>query len=674
MCMSHLYSNPDSTVSFDALVHFLQSISERVGLSSDSIEILLEQFEGLRVLYGASIPKEDALRIISHQIEVTRTGHIREPVDIVEFVESPEYMNQGAYIRPTILDHLIELHSPENYYYEAVLGGAIGIGKNYFSDMSLAYDLYKLSCLYSPQSYYELAPGSKIVFVHQSKTEKLAKEVVFDQFGGRLDASGYFPSNFSHDRTFKKVMKFPHNIEVLPISSADTSALGMNVFGAVIDEMNFMSKVKKSKRREQFLDQEYDQAEVLYTTILRRMESRFDRLGRLPGKIYLISSANYEEDFIDRKEREAEANPHIFVMHLAQWESFMNKDGTLNRKKYSGKKFFVRKPSENAAGGVYDEKPDVINEEDESNIIEVPIEHKPAFERDLIGSLRDIAGVAVAHSSRFIDKNYITIAFNRYKSIYGENQIFTSQTIELAVNSDIQDLVNTNMLRRLSSHGPFAVHIDLGISGDSAGVAVGHSIGSKDVGLRTAFNPETGEVRRESKGSLPVYGIPGTLQVVPPRGGEIELNTLRELVGIICEHIPVYWLTMDRYQSATFLQYFRSKSVNSSILSLDRKPDPYIETKFAIKEERVYIAENRVLLEEFPNLDQDNTTGKIDHPESGSKDLADSVAGVVYTLSNKRTSYRMKHAPKILPKALPIKQYSRLKDRRPSSGRAPLYS
>jgi hypothetical protein len=404
------------------------------------------------------------------------------------------------------------------------------------------------------------------------------------------------------------------------------------------------------------------------------MESRFDRLGRLPGKIYLISSANYEDDFIDRKEKEAEDNPHIFVMHLAQWESFTNKDGTLSKKKYCGKMFWVRKPSENSAGAIYDNRPEVVEEEDEENLIQIPIEHKPAFDRDLIGSLRDIAGVAVTKTSRFIEKNYIRLAFSKYTSIYGDDQIFNEQSVVLTVNSEVQDLINIDFLRRLSPHGPFAVHIDLAISGDAAGVAIGHSIGSKEVASRLVFNKDTGELRRESKGALPIYGIPGALQVLPPDGGEIELNTLRELVGIVSEYLPIYYLTMDRHQSATFLQYFRSRQVNSSILSLDRSPDPYIETKFAIKEERVYIAVNNVLLEEFPNLDQDNITGKIDHPEGGSKDLADSVAGVVYTLSNKKSSYRLKYAPKILPKAIPIRKGGRATTRRPSSGRSPLYS
>lgn len=671
--MAHLHANQDNTLSFDAISHYLKNIASTAGLSTEVLELILEQFEGLRLLFGDRIPKDDALRIISHQIEVTRTGKIREPVDIVEFTESPEYMGQGAYVRPKVMDHLIALHDPEKYFYEVVLGGGIGIGKNYFADISLGYDLYCLSCLYSPQAFYELAPGSKIVFIHQSKTEKLAKEVVFDHFGNRLELSGYFPRYFMFDKKFRKVMKFPHLIEVMPISSADTSALGMNVFGAVIDEMNFMSKVKKSKKVERYGEQEYDQAEVLYRTILRRMESRFDRLGRLPGKIYLISSANYEGDFIDRKEKEAESNPHIFTMHMAQWESFLERDGSLMKKKYSGEFFFVRKPTDTAAGGVFTTRPIPLNEKDESNILDVPIEHKEAFDRDLIGSLRDIAGVAVTRTSRFISKNYIENSFNLYETIYGKEQIFTQNSLELTANSEVSDLVNYTFLRRLNPHGPFAMHIDLAISGDCAGVAIGHAVGSKEVNFRVSFNPETGEFNKEPKGSLPVFGVPGLLQIVPPKGGEIEIHILRELLSIVCEYIPIYWLTMDRHQSASTLQFFRSRNISTGIISMDRTPEPYTEVKFAIKESRVYMARHEVILEEMPLLDQDNTTGKVDHPDDSSKDLSDALAGVVFSLSQKKASYRIIHRPKVLPLNVPIPRKRVVETRRPSSGREPLY-
>ena len=163
------------------------------------------------------------------------------------------------------------------------------------------------------------------------------------------------------------------------------------------------------------------------------------------------------------------------------------------------------------------------------------------------------------------------------------------------------------------------------------------------------------------------------MQVIPPKGGEIEIHILRELLSIVCEYIPVYWLTMDRHQSASTLQFFRSRNISTGIVSVDRTPEPYSEVKFAIKEGRVYMARHEVLLEEMPLLDQDNTTGKVDHPEDGSKDLSDSLAGVVYSLSQKKASYRISHRPKVLPINVPIPRKRSVVTRRPSSGREPLY-
>src|SRR6056297_2663949 len=48
-------------------------------------------------------------------------------------------------------------------------------GKTYFACGALAYHVYKLSCLYNPQTHYKLAPGSEIVFIMQSVKEDKAR-------------------------------------------------------------------------------------------------------------------------------------------------------------------------------------------------------------------------------------------------------------------------------------------------------------------------------------------------------------------------------------------------------------------------------------------------------------------------------------------------------------------
>ena len=45
----------------------------------------------------------------------------------------------------------------------------------------------------------------------------------------------------------------------------------INVFGGVMDEVNFMANIEKSSSR----GGRFDQADSLYTSLIRRMKSRF---------------------------------------------------------------------------------------------------------------------------------------------------------------------------------------------------------------------------------------------------------------------------------------------------------------------------------------------------------------------------------------------------------------
>ena len=69
---------------------------------------------------------------------------------------------------------------------------------------------------------------------------------------------------------------------------------------------------------------------------------------------------------------------------------------------------------------------------------------------------------------------------------------------------------------------------------------------------------------------------------------------------------------------------------------MDRTPDAYEILKSALYDQRVSIPKNKLLQSELLSLEVDAKTGKIDHPPSGSKDLADALAGVVYGLTMRR--------------------------------------
>ena len=51
---------------------------------------------------------------------------------------------------------------------------------------------------------------------------------------------------------------------------------------------------------------------------------------------------------------------------------------------------------------------------------------------------------------------------------------------------------------------------------------------------------------------------------------------------------------------------------------------------------------------ELVSLERDAKTGKIDHPATGSKDIADSLAGVVYGLTMRREVWGMYSVPTMM--------------------------
>src|SRR3990172_458912 len=179
-------------------------------------------------------------------------GRKFKPIDIQEFIESREYMAQRGHVWPKNMEALWELFHGKNddgthgNYIEAILGGAIGRGKNYTADLGLAYQLYDLSSFHDPQLDYGLAPGSSIVFVQQSKSLTLARKVVFDQFAERIKLSPYFRKFFMFDEQVKSELRFPCNIYIYPVGGNETAALGMNVYGGILDELNFMLKTADS--------------------------------------------------------------------------------------------------------------------------------------------------------------------------------------------------------------------------------------------------------------------------------------------------------------------------------------------------------------------------------------------------------------------------------------------
>jgi hypothetical protein len=573
----------------------------------------------------------------------TPRGHCLDNiVGVEEFVLSSEYMGQRGTIWPGIIEALREVFNPERHYIEIVLTGAIGTGKTYLADLIQAYSVYLLLSYHSPQMEYDMSPGESIYFVFQNRTLTLARKVTFGKFSGLVRSSKFFREKFPPSDQITSELAFPKQIGCIPLAGSDTAALGFNVMGGVIDECNFFARVERSLHTRFTGEEEYDQAENVYRTIIRRMKSRFQRFGSLPGKLCLVSASNYPGDFTDRKVKEAEDDPTIFVYRKSQWDA-------LPRDRFSGKKFLIELGNDYRRSRLIGDAVDVV---DPDSVIEVPIEYKKDFVRDIDAAVRDLAGMPTGVCQPFLSvREKVNEARERcWRDDRGNPyQLFIKDRLQAGwieqhilgpsepgfEETVIRHLVDPRALERLQAvkvSPPCAVHLDLGLTSDNCGIGISRVIGMQPVSRRL-YEDADGKTVVETDVNAPIYEVVGALAIEPPGGGgEIDIDLLLAIVLGIGTIIPIRYGSLDSFESAWLLQAFRKRGMITGIISVDATPLPYLETKAGIYEARMVMPYSEILFRELVYLQRDRKSGKIDHPLGGSKDVADAVAASCWSL------------------------------------------
>lgn len=542
-----------------------------------------------------------------------------EPVPLRTFVEDPYFLNMEGVLYPVVLDCTEEMNN--GLYQETVLTGAIGTGKTTIALVSTAYQLYLLSSYYNPQEIFGLDPSSEIVFIFQSLNATLAKSVDFARFKSMIEKSPYFAENFAFNKDILSELQFPNRIIVKPVSGAETGAIGQNVIGGIIDEMNFMSIVENSKSSVD--GGTYDQAIALYNSIARRRKSRFMAQGKLPGLLCLVSSKRYPGQFTDTKEEESlreielTGKTTIYVYDKKTWD--IKPAGS-----FSGNWFTIfigdggRKPRILAP----DEEVDLV---DDHLLMQIPEEYRMEFEKDMMNSLRDIAGISTLATHPFIvERDKITSSVRQDHLLFGRDKVdFVDTKLEILVKNIIKPEL------------PRFVHIDLAVTGDSAGLAIGTVTGFS----LSETSPDATEL-------MPDIWIDGTLEVNPPKGGEIQFHKIREVLYALKKAgMNIKWVTFDTFQSVDSIQLLRQAGFVVGTQSVDVTTHPYDFTKNALYSGRVSLPEHKKLMVELASLEKDTKKNKIDHPPHGSKDVSDALAGVIYGLTMRREIWSLYGIP-----------------------------
>jgi len=492
---------------------------------------------------------------------------------IREFITSPYYLGRDDVWESIICDL-------ENFYKsgktEAVLCRGIGAGKSYESSIIACYEIMRVLALKNPQEYFGLGEGSEIDFINVSTKEPQARRVVFGEIKNKIDNSFWFQKYYPPNPYVKSELRFPKNVRVVPGGSLETFPLGMNVFSAIMDEAAFYTVTERK-----------DYAEEMYNAINRRIRSRGNENFRNYGKLVIISSPRYVNDYIERKLREADPNNRIYKDRKALWEMKPPES-------YSGEKFKYKS-------------------------LMIPIEHKEDFEKNPEKAERDL----MAMPSKSLEP---------YIKLYDKIKNAISERENPVIGSE--DIDPDFWCKSISN---YVIHVDLALSKDSCGFAMGHWEDGKviiDLLLRLTAKP----------------------------GSEIQFSEVRERIYELSRRkFQIGKVSYDGWQSVDSRQILQRKGYSTSLLSVDRTIEPYDQLKSFLYQGLI----------EFPYADYEDLEGrqprtpveylireleelelikgkKVDHPPKGSKDISDAVAGVCYWFGREAVAVESS-APKSTP-------------------------
>lgn len=518
--------------------------------------------------------------------------------------------------------------------------GSIGFGKTFSASIIISRILYEMSCMVNPQKVFGLSSGSELAIPLISKNLILSKAVMKSAIDDKIKESPYFMTKFAPDFRVDYTL-FPGNIRLMIGSYGSDRILGTNVVSAFCDEMNFPPKKKGQQISTAFGQRKdashFDIVEKIYRGLLRRIKSRFQHVsGWFPGMIVLVSSAATTESFTERKIRESAFSHDIFVRDHTQWTA-KPKDH------FCGEMFYVLCSTSAMRSKILtnDECEMITDEYLEANdafVMDIPIEFRDDFEVNMEDALRDIAGFATEAISQFIQRpKMIEVCTNKdRKHPFSKEEWIAGSP----GNFDWDDLT-IKYERRLPGgytepafkprRNPSAMrwcHIDTSISGDCTGFCIAHIDRWVDV------------VRRDSEGNknvdiAPYYIVDFMLRIWPPPAEQIYMPDIRAMLYQFMDHgFRFVGFSSDTFQYIEYHQQIKRRGITPHLISMDKTTDPYDELKSAFYENRIEVYHYEPFVDEFKKLEYDRLVGKVDHPEAGSKDCSDSVAGSIWGLRN----------------------------------------
>lgn len=558
-------------------------------------------------------------------------SHLEQaPVDIETFIDDPQFLGAtDLTLWPEVRKAIVEINKNwwkgrgRGAYHEAVLMGATGTGKTSVCLVTVLYTTHILGCLRQPQTVYGLPKATAIVIPIMAAKPHVTKKVVYRPLRKMMEDIPWFQTHMKMDPQVESEIDLKEkNVRIVVGGADEDSILGEAVIGGIIDEINFMNVVLRSKKAEVTSGRAgvYDQAKNIYETMTRRKKGRFITKGPCVGVIFASSSTRYKGDFTDKRKDHIDRvkETGVYIYNKKQYEVWP-------QDRYSGKTFRLLVGNDTLSDTRVLEKDEEVPEG--ALVYDVPEEYEDDFRKSPHDSLRDVLGLSTTSIHPFIKRRFTVLECIKLGEEEGLESFLEKDNVDLGV--DGMPLVKRGHYCANPSR-PRYVHIDLSLSQDRCGIAMVRFDGLRKV------TRDGGMIEM-----LPECSVELACSIQPDANSEIQIAEVRMWVKQLRDvyNYPIKVVTYDGTMSVESRQQWKKEGAKTGYVSVDRTSVPYKQLRDGISDGRVKMFEQPVLVQELFDLEYDGDKDKVDHPVNGSKDVADAVCGAFTTLLERRSSW-----------------------------------
>ena len=544
------------------------------------------------------------------------------PVDLITFCYDTEYLGlpKLSEHQITMLEAMTQIYKKETLerlfpeeqakkrwkqtFREVILQLGKGSGKDYTSTIACAYIVYLLLCLRDPAAYYGKPAGDSIDIINIAINSQQAKNVFFKGFRSRIERSPWFQGKYSPTAD---AVKFDKAITVHSGHSEREAWEGYNVLVVILDEISGFAMENTSGNTQA------KTASDIYKMYSASVSSRFPDYG----KVLLLSFPRFKNDFIQQRYEAAVGDREI--VHRTQ-NLIVNPD-------------LPETDPENIISIEWTEDHIVTYKQARTFAL-----RRPTWE---VNPLRKIEEFTQDFYNDYED------ALSRFACMPPDSidGFFKSrEKVERAFNSNQWNISEKGLLApqfKPVEGKKYYLHVDLAQKIDRCAISIAH--------VEDWVNVKIGTVHRELQPKVVVDAIRWW---TPSSTETVDFSEVKEfIIDLYRMGFDIPLVTFDRWNSHQIMEELNAYSIKTEVLSVAKKH--YQDMALIVTEERLSGPDNRILIEELMQLRI--IRDKIDHPRSGSKDLADAVCGSVYNA--------MTHTPKELNREIEIHTYGQIERR-----------